>query len=216
DPAHVRSPPRPRTPHPGRTVLGPRRQRRHDSPRPAGPPRRTRQNGPLQLARTGSRRKGLPHRPHPPQGPGGGARFRRAPARANVQIHSRRRVRASHPTGRHGRHRAAHPGRGGRMISRFRDWVQETHSTGFELLRHFLVRFFDNDMVSVPGEWQKVAGGIFAVLVSVALGALQTYWHRYIHLHGGPFEVYRQGVRDDLLSFLAISMAITALLTILQ
>jgi predicted permease len=102
------------------------------------------------------------------------------------------------------------------MISRFRDWVQETHSTGFELLRHFLVRFFDNDMVSVPGEWQKVAAGIFAVLVSVGFGALQIYWQRYRHLHSGPFEIYRQGVRDDLFSFLAITMAITALLTILQ
>src|SRR5262249_25887453 len=32
----------------------------------------------------------------------------------------------------------------------------------------------------------------------------------------GPFEIYRQGVRDDLFSFLALAMAITALLTILQ
>src|SRR5215813_9873911 len=102
------------------------------------------------------------------------------------------------------------------MISRLREWVEETHSTGFELLRHFLVRFFDNDMVSVPGEWQKVAAGIFAALISVGFGALQIYWTRYRHLHSGPFEIYRQGVRDDLFSFLAVTMAVTALLTILQ
>src|SRR5205807_4576013 len=35
-------------------------------------------------------------------------------------------------------------------------------------------------------------------------------------LHGASFAIYRQGVRDDLISFLAIAMAITALLTILQ
>ena len=41
-------------------------------------------------------------------------------------------------------------------------WTKPT-ATRFELVRHFLARFFDNEMVSIPGEWQKVAIGIFAV-----------------------------------------------------
>ena len=41
--------------------------------------------------------------------------------------------------------------------------------TDFELVRHFLRRFFDNEMVAIPREWQKVAIGIFATLVSLGL-----------------------------------------------
>src|SRR5215471_17193892 len=102
------------------------------------------------------------------------------------------------------------------MTARVRAWLDETHGTGFELLRHFLVRFFDNEMVTIPGEWQKVAVGIVAALISVAFAALGIYRDRYKHLHSAPFAEYHQGVRDDLITFIAIVMAVTALLTILQ
>src|SRR5437764_10788581 len=102
------------------------------------------------------------------------------------------------------------------MTARFRQWLEETHGTGFELVRHFLIRFFDNDMVAIPGEWQKVAIGIFAALISFAFGALTTYWTRYRFLHLAPFETYHSGVREDLVTFIAMAMAVTALLTILQ
>ena len=101
-------------------------------------------------------------------------------------------------------------------MTRFHRWRHETHSAGIELLRHFLTGFFDNEMVTVPGEWQKVAIGIFASLVSFALAATWVYEERYKYLHAAAFETYRQGVRDDLMSFLALAMVITALLTILQ
>jgi predicted permease len=102
------------------------------------------------------------------------------------------------------------------MTARFRAWLEETHGAKFELVRHFLLRFFDNDMVSIPGEWQKVAIGVFAALISFALPAFSFYWTRYRLLHGASFEIYRQGVRDDLISFIAMGMALIALLTILQ
>ncbi|MBS1858745.1 MAG: ABC transporter permease [Acidobacteria bacterium] len=102
------------------------------------------------------------------------------------------------------------------MTARLRGWLDETHGTGFELVRHFLVRFFDNEMVSIPGEWQKVAIGLFASLVSLGFAALSVYWTRYRLLHGASFAIYRQGVRDDLITFIALAMAVTALLTILQ
>ena len=54
-------------------------------------------------------------------------------------------------------------------MTRFREWLQETHSTGFELRRHFFLRFFDSDLVSTPGQWQVVAGGTLAVLLSLSL-----------------------------------------------
>ena len=102
------------------------------------------------------------------------------------------------------------------MTARVRDWLEETHGTDFELLRHFLARFFENDMVAIPGEWQKVAIGLLASLISIGLAALSVYWQRYRLLHGASFNIYRQGVRDDLITFIALSMAVTALLTILQ
>jgi predicted permease len=102
------------------------------------------------------------------------------------------------------------------MTRQFRAWLEETHGTRFELVRHFLARFFDNDMISIPGEWQKVAIGIFASLISFGLCAFSFYWTRYRLLHSAAFDIYRQGVRDDLISFIALGMAVTALLTILQ
>ena len=30
-----------------------------------------------------------------------------------------------------------------------REWLGETHGAGFELFRHFLVRFFDSDLVTL-------------------------------------------------------------------
>ncbi|HTS62315.1 MAG TPA: ADOP family duplicated permease [Candidatus Acidoferrales bacterium] len=102
------------------------------------------------------------------------------------------------------------------MKRRLREWLDETHGSAWELVRHFLLRFFDNDMITIPGEWQKVAVGIFASLVSVALALLSVYRDRYKHFDSAPFAEYHQGVRDDLISFIAITMAVTALLTILQ
>jgi hypothetical protein len=102
------------------------------------------------------------------------------------------------------------------MTRRLRQWLEETHASAWELVRHFLLRFFDNDMITIPGEWQKVAVGIFASLVSVGFALLGIYRDRYKYLHSAPFAEYHQGVRDDLVSFLAIMMAVTALLTILQ
>ena len=46
------------------------------------------------------------------------------------------------------------------MIERWRAWLEETHSDNFELVRHFAGSFFDSEMLSVPGEWAKVAAGI--------------------------------------------------------
>ena len=32
-----------------------------------------------------------------------------------------------------------------------RGWWQRTHGADFELLRHFLLRFFDSDLITTPG-----------------------------------------------------------------
>ncbi len=98
-------------------------------------------------------------------------------------------------------------------------WMEETHRPGFELMRHFLARFFESEMLGASGEWRKVAIGLLAALFSLGALGLRTYWRRYYFLQSPDFstpELYRQGVREDLLIFIAVAMAVTALVTILQ
>jgi predicted permease len=105
------------------------------------------------------------------------------------------------------------------MTARLRQWLEETHSDTFELVRHFLARFFDNEIGASPGDWHKVAIGIFATLVSLGLLGFQVYQARFRILQDAAFstpQLYRATVREDFLSLLAITMALTALLTLLQ
>ena len=100
-----------------------------------------------------------------------------------------------------------------------RDWLAETHAAGFELVRHFLACFFESEMVSSSGDWLKLAIGLLAVLLSFSILALKTYADRYARLLNPQISteaLYRHGIRADMLSFLALAMAITALLTALQ
>jgi predicted permease len=105
------------------------------------------------------------------------------------------------------------------MTSRIREWLEETHSDTFELVRHFLARFFDTELGATAGDWQKVAIGLFASLASVGIIGFSTYYARYNRLQN-PFHstssLYRAAVREDLILSLAIVMAITAVLTLLQ
>ncbi len=107
------------------------------------------------------------------------------------------------------------------MSGRLRTWQEETHGARFELLRHFLARFFDSEMVATPGEWLKVAVGAAGMLLSAGILVLKLYGLRYtLDLYeqsacSSPGELYRQWVRGDMLSFVGVAMAATALLTML-
>src|ERR1017187_5435936 len=210
---------RPRTAHPRRTLFRPRRQRRHDPAQPAAFPRRPPEDDPLQLARPRSGRKGGAHRPDPAQRPRRGPRFRGTPARSHVRIVARRRLHPTHQPRGYRRHRAPHARCGGRMTARLRQWLEETHSDTFELVRHFLARFFDTEIGASAGDWHKVAIGIFASLVSLGILGFTTYLARFRLLqdpaHSTP-QLYHATVHADFLGLLAITMALTALLTLLQ
>lgn len=62
-------------------------------------------------------------------------------------------------------------------FARLREWLSQTHGTRFELVRHFVPRFLDSDLVGASGDWLKVAGGLAALLASswMLLGALLLY-----------------------------------------
>jgi putative ABC transport system permease protein len=105
------------------------------------------------------------------------------------------------------------------MTARLRQWLEETHSDTLELVRHFLARFFDTEIGARPDDWHKIAIGIFASLVSAGILGFTTFLARFRMLqdptHSTP-QLYQGAVRNDLISLLAITMAVTALLTLLQ
>jgi len=102
-------------------------------------------------------------------------------------------------------------------MEKVRNWLNGTHGVKFELLRHFLLRFFDTEM-SGAGEWRKVAIGIFATLVSVSIVGFQTYIERYNLMQDAGLseqQILREMCADQLV-FIGLTMALTAILTVLQ
>src|SRR3954453_23044826 len=88
-----------------------------------------------------------------------------------------------------------------------------------ELLRHFLDTFFDSESFAVSGDWKKTVAGMFATLMSVGYIVLDTYWERYsaLQLPGRSTPaIYGAELHSDLLLFVGIAFAATALLTLLQ
>ena len=88
-----------------------------------------------------------------------------------------------------------------------------------ELLRHFVETFFDSEALAASGEWKKTAIGVLAALFSVGIVAFNTYSRRYAILNSPPhssFAVYRSELQSDLLSFIGIAFALTAVLTLLH
>ncbi|HXI44395.1 MAG TPA: hypothetical protein VNH83_30705 [Bryobacteraceae bacterium] len=104
-----------------------------------------------------------------------------------------------------------------RALHNFRDWLEETHSTGFELRRHFFRRFFDSDLVSTPGQWRVVAIGALAILLSSSIIFAQAYYHKYRVLAelDSP-EPFRLASIADALFLVTLSMFVIGLFTTLQ
>ncbi|MGH9611635.1 MAG: hypothetical protein ACRD4P_00995, partial [Bryobacteraceae bacterium] len=101
-------------------------------------------------------------------------------------------------------------------LRHFHEWLEETHSTGFELRRHFFRRFFDSELVSTPGQWRVVAGGAVAIVMSISLVFIQAYYHKYAMLDALPTSrPYDLAVRADVLFAIVLSMAIVGLFTTL-
>lgn len=104
-----------------------------------------------------------------------------------------------------------------RLAERFRDWMEESHGTGFELRRHFFRRFFDSDLVSSAGQWQVVAIGIFAIVASLSIPMVQAYYHKYRMLQELDSDVpYRMASVADHLFLITLSMTLTGLATAMQ
>ena len=84
------------------------------------------------------------------------------------------------------------------MKRQLRAWLGETHGTGIELVRHFLARFFDNDMVTTAGDWLRLGLGT-AALLPLLWPIMWLAWQvKYITLLQNPRpDLYRLAIRDD-------------------
>src|ERR1017187_4914125 len=95
-----------------------------------------------------------------------------------------------------------------------RKWLSETHGPCFELLRHFLLRFFDSDLGTASGQTTPALIGaisIFLPMFPLITGPLQ---HKYAYFSHLPVpEPYRLAVRADELWLITLMMSAIGLLT---
>src|SRR5436305_677536 len=82
--------------------------------------------------------------------------------------------------------------------------LAETHGRNFELIRHFLARTFDSEMISTRGSWGTVAVSAFALAVPVGMLLLST-----------PRHHRSAAVEAGTLANLTLFLAITGLLALL-
>jgi hypothetical protein len=95
--------------------------------------------------------------------------------------------------------------------------MEESHGSGFELRRHFFRRFFDSDLVSSAGQWQVVAIGLFAIVVSLSIPMVQAYYHKYRMLQElDSAAPYHMASIADRLFLIMLSMTLTGLVTAMQ
>src|ERR1039457_1390185 len=98
-----------------------------------------------------------------------------------------------------------------------REWLRETHGPGFELLRHFLLRFFDSDLVTASGQTTTALIGavaIFLPMFPMIVGPLQ---HKSASFPPRAVpEPYRQAVRADELWLITLTMSGIGLLTAIK
>jgi len=113
--------------------------------------------------------------------------------------------------------RAASAERVGSLRRRIHNWLEETHSSGFELRRHFFKRFFDSELISDPNQTKVMAGGALAIVLSLSFVFTQAYYHKYNLLDhlpdAGPFH---RAALADYLFVITLAMTIIALFTTLQ
>jgi hypothetical protein len=98
-------------------------------------------------------------------------------------------------------------------MSRWRD----THGKKFELLRHFLVRFFDSELITTPGQWVSFiikslpfVAAVFLILVPALNGK-----YRHVIAMKKP-ALYQSVVLGDELWLISLSMGLIGLLAAIQ
>ncbi|MFZ0589901.1 MAG: hypothetical protein WAM39_05425 [Bryobacteraceae bacterium] len=98
-----------------------------------------------------------------------------------------------------------------------KEWLRETHGPTFELLRHFLRRVFDSDLITTPDHMIGVliaAVPLFFQWFFLLMGPLRHKYAYLSHLQApGP---YRDAVRADELWLITLMMSAIGLLTAIK
>lgn len=95
-----------------------------------------------------------------------------------------------------------------------RDWWEDTHSKEFELLRHFLLRFFDSELITSPGQSATVVISAFSLVAPWFMIWYDPLKAKYAYFSGRPTAgPYLQAVHGDELWLLTLFMAAVGLLT---
>ncbi len=99
------------------------------------------------------------------------------------------------------------------MRQAIRDWLAETHGTRFELLRHFLPRFFDSNLVASSNDWTRVGTGALAMLASSWIILFATLLFKYKKLaEMNLTDRFPQEVAADLTSLTCAVVCLAILL----
>jgi hypothetical protein len=100
---------------------------------------------------------------------------------------------------------------------KFAQWLAETHGAGFELVRHFFLRFFDSDLITTPGQLEALMIGVFSSLASFGFLLPYRLYRKYFDLSLlDTGDLYHQAVLADKLFFIAFSMAVIGIIVALE
>ncbi len=103
------------------------------------------------------------------------------------------------------------------MREKFAHWLAETHGAGFELVRHFFLRFFDSDLITTHGQLEVLMIGVFSSLASFGLVLPWRLYRKYFDLSLlDTGDLYHQAVLADKLFFIAFSMTVIGIIVALE
>jgi len=99
-------------------------------------------------------------------------------------------------------------------------FLDETHGTKFELVRHFLARMLDGEWSSTPGQWRNVAVGAFALLLPGSMlllrsGSRNQGKFRLLAMLDDPGPLRAARLADEL-GLLTLLFAVTGLIGLIQ
>lgn len=98
-----------------------------------------------------------------------------------------------------------------------KEWLDETHGPDFELLRHFVLRFFDSELTTTPDQWKVPALGAFSLLLPWFPLFAQPLKFKYAHFSSLPVPgPYRLAVKADELWLLTLLMSAIGLVTVVK
>jgi hypothetical protein len=98
-----------------------------------------------------------------------------------------------------------------------KEWLKETHSTRFELLRHFLRSFFESDLITVPGQATPAIIGAISVFLPWFPMMITPLKQKYAYVsHLASPDAYLRAVRADELWLLTLMMSTVGLLTAIK